>query len=202
MIFRRFSSLLTLSVVLAACAPNYGPYPMPAGYTHHGQVYKAPTGPEPRLIKQQPIYMKGKMADPVTGLITDPDTGEKKIISPVYPDTYIDDKTYRRAPAPESMSTRVKTPVMATPKTTTVTAAEMGMQDSAAVTVESTTVTTTPPVSDDSVDMSGTYEMMNTAPRVSHATPQSTYHAAPPSTPRAAGSVSEANAPLQLAPYN
>lgn len=33
-------------LLLAACHSDSGPYPMPSGYAHHSDVYKAPDGPE------------------------------------------------------------------------------------------------------------------------------------------------------------
>ncbi len=41
--------LLGAPLFLAACHSDFGPYPMPSGYTHHDQLYKAPPGPEPVL---------------------------------------------------------------------------------------------------------------------------------------------------------
>lgn len=41
--------LLGAPLILAACTSDFGPYPMPTGYTYHGDVYKAPPGPEPVL---------------------------------------------------------------------------------------------------------------------------------------------------------
>ncbi len=43
-----FSSLLVL--VLSGCAPIWDPTFMPAGYAHHGNVYKSQPGPEARPI--------------------------------------------------------------------------------------------------------------------------------------------------------
>lgn len=43
--------LLGAPLFLAACHSDFGPFPMPSGYTHHDKLYKAPPGPEPVLKK-------------------------------------------------------------------------------------------------------------------------------------------------------
>lgn len=40
-------------LMLAACASDNGPYAMPSGYTHHGDVNKAPNGPELSVIEKR-----------------------------------------------------------------------------------------------------------------------------------------------------
>lgn len=43
--------LLGAPLFLAACHSDFGPFPMPSGYAHLDELYKAPPGPEPVLKK-------------------------------------------------------------------------------------------------------------------------------------------------------
>ena len=43
--------MLGAPLFLAACHSDWGPHPMPSGYTHHDKLIKAPPGPEPVLKK-------------------------------------------------------------------------------------------------------------------------------------------------------
>jgi hypothetical protein len=40
-------------LLLTACNSDHGPYPMPSGYMHHSEVYKAPDGPELMVVETE-----------------------------------------------------------------------------------------------------------------------------------------------------
>lgn len=46
------AALLGVPLLLAACGTNFGPGPMPAGYTYQGDVHKAAPGPRPHKYER------------------------------------------------------------------------------------------------------------------------------------------------------
>lgn len=57
--FRGILAALALTA-LAGCTSDFGPWPMPTGYTYHTAEYKAPPGPEPVFKKWEMEQRKKK----------------------------------------------------------------------------------------------------------------------------------------------
>lgn len=56
--------------LLAGCTSDFGPWPMPTGYTYHQEQYKAPPGPEPVFRKWEAELKKESNAPVLPSLDT------------------------------------------------------------------------------------------------------------------------------------
>lgn len=63
-----FIPLAALSLVLAGCSSDFGPFSMPSGYAHHNKEYKAPPGSELVAIPEteEAAIIEEPQEDPVT----------------------------------------------------------------------------------------------------------------------------------------
>ncbi|MBU0859935.1 MAG: hypothetical protein KJ667_08350, partial [Alphaproteobacteria bacterium] len=54
------AAMLAAPSVIAACSADLGPGPMPTGYAHHKEMYKAQPGPRPVLMKDHMLANQEK----------------------------------------------------------------------------------------------------------------------------------------------
>jgi|GEM_PF-1875922 len=86
--------LMALPVGLAACSSDFGPFPMPTGYTYHHDTYKAPPGPE--AVDRRSNYNRRDEAHRLTGPDTQPARPAVAMTAPnqeSMPDSPTDDMT-------------------------------------------------------------------------------------------------------------